>query len=129
MGPRSIYRTLNLKRRVTRSLRIAAIAGMVVGATIAGWPAAAMASSVGVQAQNAATSVSVAPTPCSPENDTGDNDCAQCPPEDIATDEDDCPPPVIPEAPMAALLPLGAGGLFAAAYIYIRRRNGAEVAG
>jgi hypothetical protein len=34
-----------------------------------------------------------------------------------------CPPPVIPEAPMAVMLPLSAGAVFGVAYLVMRRRG------
>lgn len=35
-----------------------------------------------------------------------------------------CPPPVVPEAPVALLLPLSAAAVLGAAYLVSRRRNG-----
>jgi hypothetical protein len=39
-----------------------------------------------------------------------------------------CPPPVIPEAPLAVILPVSAGAVFGVAYLVMRRRGVLEAA-
>ena len=39
-------------------------------------------------------------------------------------DKKKCPPPVVPEAPLAALLPLSAGAVLGGAYLVMRLRGG-----
>jgi hypothetical protein len=39
-----------------------------------------------------------------------------------------CPPPVIPEAPLAVMLPVSAGAIFGVAYLVMRRRGVLEAA-
>lgn len=42
---------------------------------------------------------------------------------------DKCPPPVVPEAPLAALLPLSAGVVIGTAYVVMRLRDRSSAAG
>ena len=58
------------------------------------------------------------------DNDAGDNDDNQN--ED--NDDNQCPPPVVPEAPLAVLLPLSAGAVFSVAYFVYRRRSDSPAA-
>jgi hypothetical protein len=99
-------------------------------------PASAAVSGNG-QAFGARTSVPViaaAEPKCTPQaqasvkddgdDDAGDNDDNQN--ED--NDDNQCPPPVVPEAPLAVLLPLSAGAVFSVAYFVYRRRSDSPAA-
>jgi hypothetical protein len=126
MRARRNHRSFDLLTPAMHGIRIAAIAGVLAGTAIAGWPSAVIASGVGVEAQVALSPAAL------PKNDPGDRNPPprglKCEPHHGKGSNPHCPPPVIPEAPMAVLLPLGAGGLFAAAYLVARRRNGVELA-
>ena len=49
-------------------------------------------------------------------NDASDND-------NDKNDDKNCPPPVVPEAPLAVLLPLSAGTIIAGAFVVTRLRS------
>jgi hypothetical protein len=58
------------------------------------------------------------------DNDNGDNDDNQ----NDDNDDNQCPPPVVPEAPLAVLLPLSAGAVFSVVYFVYRRRSDSPAA-
>lgn len=67
-------------------------------------------------ASSGSTQVLVAdPTTCKPDNngDHPNND----------NDKKKCPPPVVPEAPVAILLPISAGFLVGGTYLFMRLRS------
>lgn len=73
---------------------------------------------------------------CKPDKDNDfDNDAeSDNNANDDKTDKDDkgndkCPPPVVPEAPLAALLPISAGVVIGTAYLVIRLRGRNSAAG
>ena len=119
-----------------RLLRVVVVSLALVGTAVAGWPATAMASTARVHAQTPTTAQNTtleptaSPSACEPDDESGEG-CQSnqpCTSED-ENEPDDCPPAVIPETPVAVLLPLSAGALLAGAYLFIRRRNGIDVAG
>jgi dienelactone hydrolase len=110
-------RTDQVIDRAVRTVRGGGVAVLIAGFSFVGWPTAAAASGTAVQA-----AVSVEPARV-------DNNDFNCRPHPGVGHNKHCPPPVIPEAPITALIPLTAGGLFAIAYFVTRRRNGVELAG
>jgi hypothetical protein len=66
-----------------------------------------------------------APVTTDPNPGDGQQKCKPHPGEGV---NPHCPPPVVPEAPMAILLPLSAGAVLGVAYLFIRRRSGTNPA-
>jgi len=117
MANQTSARTHQLFDRAAGTVRGAAIAVLVAGFSLVGWPTVAAASVTSVQ------------VPVSSEKDpVKDGNNSKCRPHPGKGENPHCPPPVIPEAPMAVLLPVTAGGMLAGFYIYARRRNGAGLA-
>jgi stringent starvation protein B len=92
---------------------------------------------VGVWAASSGISTSVAPASaadptktCKPDkdNDFDNNQESDDNANDDKNDKDDkankeCPPPVVPEAPLAVLLPLSAGIMISGTYVVMRLRG------
>jgi hypothetical protein len=116
-------RSNRLIDRLAHTARGAALAVVLSGSTLIWLPIPAAASQVAVQAPAAQSDPAQSNIP-----PVDDGNKFKCRPHPGKGSNPHCPPPVIPEAPMAALLPISAGGLLAGFYIYARRRNGAGLA-
>ena len=103
--------------------RAAALAIALTGSTLVWLPVPAAASQVVVQSPAAQSDPAQSNVP-----PVDDGNKFKCRPHPGKGENPHCPPPVIPEAPMAVLLPVTAGGMLAGFYIYARRRSGAGLA-
>ena len=111
-------------------LAIAVPAVLLVAPLVGPLPAEASSGRVvtGVVAALDRASLDTAADSTNPAEPTavGDGGHQKCQPHPGEGLNPHCPPPVIPEAPLAVLLPLTAGVVFAAAYWLMRRREAVQ---
>jgi len=104
--------------RIAAIAGIAALVALPLMPTLSAWaasnPQPAIASS-SLSERSAGLVTADPPTTCKPDKngDHFNND----------NDKNKCPPPVVPEAPLAALLPLSAGVMIGGAYVVMRLRD------
>lgn len=107
-------------------------AGLLGGAAVAALVALPFTPVLGVLAASHPTAIVSAEAPSTVASGFAADAKSGCKPDkngDHPNNDNDkkkCPPPVVPEAPLAVLLPLSAGVMVGGAYVLIRLRRGIE---
>jgi stringent starvation protein B len=114
-----------------RTSKVAATAGVAVLIALPFTPVVAVwAASSGISSSISPVAAADPTKTCKPDkdNDYDNNQESDNNANDDKNDKDDksnkeCPPPVVPEAPLAVLLPLSAGIMISGTYVVMRLRG------